>query len=384
MINATTRKNVYKWAAYATDDSSKSIDQWTKLGEKTNDDYATGAGYTIEMNEAQSEQVFRYIRIYGTYHSESQNYRIAEIIVNAIPVKNTDKNLSETAKVTGSDGKKYYSLNDNVLTKYVNVGKCGSGTSGAYIEIDLGEASVLSALNLIQPYKGSPVYKWAVYGTDDNAKAIDQWTKLGEKAGEEASTGEGYTLRITDKSAVRYVRIYGVAASDGDTFKVNEVAVYGLPVSEANLIKDISVSAGNGGNCNSIIDGSTSGYFDLGYWADKVTDEWYGTDGKCYVEIDLGALYNVERLKVVNLVSTTRIYKWEAFISASKDAPIEEWTSVGGKTNDDTAADSGYAVNFTAEQNAQAVRYIRIYGTYHNTNIGYHISEVSVSGTAAN
>ncbi len=387
VVNATTRKNVYKWAAYATNDASLPIDQWVKLGEKTDDSYATGAGYTLEMSEKLQKEPLRYIRIYGTYHSESPNYRIAEITVTGKAIQNTDKNLAESAKVTGSSGKPFFSLNDSDLTKYVKVGQCGAGTTGAYIEIDLGEVSYLSALKLMQPYKGSPVYKWAAYGTDDNTKAIGEWTKLGEKSNDSAATSDGYTLKITGQTSekqFRYVRIYGIASSDGNEFKANEVMIYGVFVSDATLITEgIKASAGNGVNCDSILDGSTSGYFDLGYWASNVADAPFGTEGTCYVEIDLGKLYNLDKLKVVNLVSATRIYKWEAFISADKDAPISEWTSVGGKTNDDTASDRGYTVNFTAEQKAEGVQYIRIYGMYHNTNIGYHISEVFVSGTPA-
>ena len=387
VVNATTRKNVYKWAAYATSDASLPIDQWVKLGEKADDNYATGAGHTLEMSEKLRKEPLRYIRIYGTYHSESPNYRIAEITVTGKAIKNNDKNLAEGAKVTGLDGKTFFSLNDNVLTKYVKVGKCAGGTNGAYIELDLGEVYYLSALKLIQPYKNSSVYKWAAYGTDDSTKAIDQWTKLGEKTGEEAATKDGYTLKIggqTSEKQFRYVRIYGIASSDNNEFKVNEVMVYGAFVSDANLITEgITASAGNGANCDSILDGSTSGYFDLGYWANNITDPAFGTEGTCYVEIDLGKLYNIDRLKVVNLVSSSRIYKWEAFISADKESPIEEWTSIGGKTDDGTSSDKGYSVNFTEAQKAQGVRYIRIYGMYHNTNVGYHISEVFVSGTPA-
>jgi hypothetical protein len=63
--------------------------------------------------------------------------------------------------------------------------------------------------------------------------------------------------------------------------------------------------------------------------------------------------------------------------------PIDQWTELGGKTNDDTASAEGFTLELTEAQQALNVRYVRIYGMYHNTNWGYHINEISIAAIAA-
>lgn len=391
VINATSCKNVYKWAVYGADDNSLPIEQWTKLAEKTSDDHATGLGYTAEVSEDGKKTPVRYIRIYATYHSEDENFRIAEISVTATAVVENKVDLTAGSKVTITTdaGKKMASLKDGDTEKYIKIGKWGEGTGGNYVEVDLGENALLNSLRVCNPKgDGDRVYKWVAYASADNTLSIDKWVKIGEKSGDEFADGRGVTVKIAKElrdTEFRYVRIYGTYYSGDENYHLTEVNVYGITVMNLrNLMGSATVSAGNGKNCDSIKDGNTGGYFDLGYWCDsdenKAAGIPVGTPGTCYVEIDLGKLCKVDQIRVVNLISATRVYKWEAFVTTDKSQPIDNWTSIGGKTDDKTSSEAGHTIELT---DAAPFRYIRIYGMYHSANWGYHISEVFVFGEAA-
>lgn len=390
VINATSCKNVYKWVAYGTDDKSLPIDQWTKLAEKTGDEHATGLGFTAEVAEANKKLPVRYVRIYATYHSEDENYQIAEIYVNSALIVENKVNLTENATVTTDAGKKMASLKDGDTEKYVKIGKWGEGTNGCYVEVDLGETCFLNSLRVSNPAgDGDRIYKWVAYATNDNTLSIDKWVKIGEKSDDAFAVSKGVTVKIAKalkETEFRYIRVYGTYYSGDENYHMTEVTVYGITtISQRNLMNGATVSAGNGKNCDVIKDGNTGGYFDLGYWCDsdenKAAGIPVGTAGKCYVEIDLGKLCEVEQIRVVNYISASRIYKWEAFVTNDKSQPIENWTSIGGKTTDGNSTEAGYTLDVTGQA---PFRYIRIYGMYHNTNWGYHINEVFVFGKAAN
>ena len=389
VVNATTCKNVYKWTAYATADPTLSIDKWVKIGEKTDESTANGAGYTVTLADSVKEQALRFVRIYGTYNSNGADYSIAEISVFGKKTMPKMADISSRLEITDQNGKKIEALNDRLLTDSVNLGKWAKGTDGCYLELDMGEATLVHALNLTQPTsKNGRVYKWTAYATDDNTKPMDQWTVIGEKTNDEISGDTGYTTILTKnvkETAYRYIRIYGTYCNEGESFEVLEVYVYGMAVSNLNnLMMDAVATTGKGDVCTTLVnDGVTSEYKDLGYWAANVAGPAYGIDGTCYVEIDLGKLCNVEALKVVNLVSSSRTYKWDAYVTDDNADPIASWTKIGGKTDDNKSTEEGYTLTLTDAQKNTPIRYIRIYGTYHSANCGYHISEISVVGTQA-
>lgn len=141
-----------------------------------------------------------------------------------------------------------------------------------------------------------------------------------------------------------------------------------------NLAEGKYVIAGNGHEPTGLTDGSTGGYFDLGWWSDTDGGEPYGLAGTCYVEIDLGENTEIGAIQVVNLVDSGRVYKWEAYATTDNTADIATWTKIGEKTNDDVSTAKGTTVTFEK----MTARYVRVYGTYHNQNVGYHLAEVFV------
>ncbi len=148
----------------------------------------------------------------------------------------------------------------------------------------------------------------------------------------------------------------------------------GSSAENVNVAEGKTVTAGNGQSPTGLTDGSTAGYFDLGWWSDTNEGTPYGLEGTCYVEIDLGADTEIGAINVVNLVDSGRIYKWEAYATTDNTADISTWTKIGEKTNDDVSTAKGTTVTFEK----MTARYVRVYGTYHNQNVGYHLAEVTV------
>lgn len=142
---------------------------------------------------------------------------------------------------------------------------------------------------------------------------------------------------------------------------------------KTNVALGKTATAGNGNTFASITDGATSELADIGYWTkDGSTTEAAGLDGTCYVEIDLGENFDVYELRVVNYVDSTRYYQWEAYATTDNTLAIAEWTKIGEKTDTAVSTAEGTTVAF----DATAMRYIRVYGTFHSANVGYHFAEI--------
>lgn len=143
---------------------------------------------------------------------------------------------------------------------------------------------------------------------------------------------------------------------------------------KTNVALGKTATAGNGNTYANITDGATSGLADIGYWTkDGSTTEAAGLDGTCYVEIDLGENFDVYELRVVNYVDNSdRYYQWEAYATTDNTLAIAEWTKIGEKTDTAVSTAEGTTVAF----DATAMRYIRVYGTYHSANAGYHFAEI--------
>ena len=388
VINALTCEKVYKWAAFASEDASLPIEQWTKIAEKAGDEKATGLGYTATVEKALAKKPFRYVRIYAVYNSADENFEIAEIDVSYTTYQDDSVNLLGGSSTIKTDaGKTMSSLKDGVTDKYVSMGEWAKN---CYLEIDIGRLANLKTLKMYNLVgEGENVYKFTVYATSDASLPIEKWTKIGEKSDETPADSKGYTIKIAaelQKMEFRYVRIYGTYNSANKKFNVCEVQLTGYLVPDlANLAPTSKATAGKGGDCEIVNDGATDDYFDLGYWCDSDENEAagiaMGTAGTCYIELDLLALYKLESINVVNLISS-RVYKWAAYATDDKEKPIEQWTELGGKTNDDAASAEGYTLTLTDAQQALPFRYIRIYGTYNSANWGYHINEVFVKAIA--
>ena len=92
-----------------------------------------------------------------------------------------------------------------------------------YFEIDLERSVPVTAITYMA---FENCVKFAAYGTDDAAKPIAQWKKLGEKTDGANFPMEGWTLPC-DGTPVRYVRLYGLEYGDQNGIFAREITVYG-------------------------------------------------------------------------------------------------------------------------------------------------------------
>ncbi len=95
-----------------------------------------------------------------------------------------------------------------------------------YVEIDLGESHAVSAVNVLG--LAGKRLSWTAFATDDAAKPISEWTRLGDCAGDRAEDLDGSWL-LCKPCAARYIRIYALGG-DLDIpqagFAFREITVY--------------------------------------------------------------------------------------------------------------------------------------------------------------
>jgi len=378
VVNGVSPSRVCKWVAYGSADNTLAIDAWTKLGEKSGDEVCTAEGYSVTLGEEAKALKLRYIRIYGTYCSEGEQYPVSEVFVFGKIANAKKADLSAKAEITDAAGNKLTVLSDRLVTESVALGNCAEGTAGGYLAIDFGEPTILYALNLTTPLGKN--YKWAAYASLDKDAPMSDWTLIAEKNDFSVTTDAGYTVYLAGKlkeTPYRYIRVYGTGCDGGEKFEANEVYLYGMKVSDLDNLMI-------GATADPLYsDGDTKEYDDLGYWAEKVTGPAYGTAGTCYAEIDLNRLCHIETLRVVNYVASSRVYQWEAYVTDDATLPIEKWIKIGGKSDNSKSTAAGYTLTLSEALQELSVRYVRIYGTYHNGNCGYHISEVEIRGREA-
>ena len=295
-----------------------------------------------------------------------------EVCVSAGKPTTVGKNGAATTLATNG------SLNDYVdSTDYGLVApRSQVATSGCYIEIDLGEVYTLSSVTTFTYVASGRIYKWDAYATVDNTKSITEWTLLGGKTTNEESTSAGYTLSFTPTEG-RYVRIYGTANNQNSSFHWTEVFVY---AQMQNLTQGCAVTTGKSsqsGNAVKVTDGKRTngdGFVDISWGSSSGSPaSAYGTGGECWVQIDMGASKSVSCLNVLNYVSTSRYYWWEAYGTNDPSLPISSWTKLAEKKDETKSCYTGYTVSF----NPVSVRYIRVYGMYDSANTGYHFVEVA-------
>ena len=378
VINELSSSKAYKWTAYGSSDNTLSIEKWTKLGEKSGDEVSTAEGYTLNLDSSN----VRYIRIYS---EGEKSIPVAEIKVFGAISKARNYDLSAKVDITDASGKALDILADRHIDAASDIGKWAEGTAGDYIEIDLKGETLLYALCVATPEGGN--YKWAAYAATDKSLPMSEWTLIAEKNDFAPSSQAGETVYLSGNvkdSAYRYIRIYAVGNENGENFELCEVYLYGIHVADLdNLLLDAVITNGKGDLYTILTDGSTEDYEDLGTWAAAVTGPAYGTAGTCYIEVDFGKLCYIDELTVVNLVSSSRVYKWDAYITDDGEKPIGEWTKIGGKTDNGKSTAAGYTLTLPEAAQQTPIRYIRIYGTYHSANCGYHITEISVVGNPA-
>lgn len=136
---------------------------------------------------------------------------------------------------------------------------------------------------------------------------------------------------------------------------------------DVNLALGKPVKNGAGTTSYRLTDGSVDEYFMAG--------NWDAGDGKCYVELDLGAICSINKINVVTYVGNL-LYQWEAYVSEDNTLSIDKWTKVGEMMDNKMSYEDGHTIVFESVD----ARYVRIYGIYDNASNAYVFNELSVYG----
>ena len=148
------------------------------------------------------------------------------------------------------------------------------------------------------------------------------------------------------------------AAKPGEEFKAKPV-VFKDPVAQATITSnDVNVAAGkmcrNGMGWN---DGMTNGKLDGYILTGNTTSLDELEKSQCYHEIDLGALYTIDKLRVFPFLSNG-VSLWAAFATDDASKPLRDWKRLYVKNDTRMSNGIGYAVAF-APTDAQ---FVRVYG----------------------
>lgn len=144
---------------------------------------------------------------------------------------------------------------------------------------------------------------------------------------------------------------------------------------DVNVALGKPVVSGSGTKSTVPTDGRVDAYFYAGDWGSE--DEGsFGTDGECYIQIDLGYEYLIDKLNVVTFVGNL-LYQWEAYATTDATLSIDQWTKLGAKDGYEMSYEDGYTLTFEEI----SARYVRIYGIYDNASTAFVFNEVSVYGT---
>lgn len=145
-------------------------------------------------------------------------------------------------------------------------------------------------------------------------------------------------------------------------------------VAESSKLTIESAVRGDYGSTTTVpIDGQTGDYLDMGNGWDLGGGV---VNPNCYVELKLTEECKIDAINVVNYQGS-RYYHWQAYVTDDNTKDISEWTAVGGKTTDESSTAEGYTHTF-----AEPVvgTYVRVYGTFHSANGGYHFNEITLYG----
>lgn len=187
---------------------------------------------------------------------------------------------------------------------------------------------------------------------------LSNWTTIYS-----TNNGTGGTQDLTGLSGNgRYVKMQGTAKGTPWGHSIWEMEVYGAAASTASgnlaLNKTVTASTIENGSyaAQNLVDGNSGTRWSSQFW----DPQW--------VTIDLGAVYNISRVKLLWEAAYARSYK----IRVSTDG--SNWTDIWS-----TTTGSGGTVDLTSLSGTG--RYVQIYGDARGTGWGYSLWEAEVYGT---
>ncbi len=220
------------------------------------------------------------------------------------------------------------------------------------ISVDLGASYNINRVKLVWEAAYGRSYQIQVSSDQVN------WTTIYS-----TTNAAGGTQDLTGlKGTGRYVKMQGTARGTGYGYSLWEMEVYGSAAGtgSGNLALNKPVTASSIENsaypANYLVDGNTGTRWSSQFW----DPQW--------ITIDLGATYNISRVKLLWETAYGRSYRIQVSTNGTN------WTDIYGTSNG-----TGGTVDLTSVSGV--ARYVRIYGDGRGTGWGYSLWEAEVYGT---
>ncbi len=268
--------------------------------------------------------------------------------------------------------------------------------STCYVEADLGQSFELTAISAAFYVSSTRIYKWEAYASNDKDAPISQWTKIAEMTDDLPSIETGYKISLEKNVKARYVRLYGTYNSDNRDVHLCEFGVWGIdpdpdskpvdplippkfevPKGSANLSKNSKIIKGNDlVNCTKELTDGLSGSSSDFYWSSgNCKSDPIENESNAWFEVDLGAVYDIDAIRVVPRLSDTGYYHWEVYATDDNQMAVEGWDLIAAKTTNEVSTAEGYGVEL---EESFSARYIRIYGTYSSYDQPFRLCEIEI------
>jgi len=253
----------YHWEAYASNDNTLPIGEWTKIAEKKTNEIADGSGYKAELATPAS---YQYIRIYGVYNScNDGSSHEGKIQMNELEIWGIDPNAGEEPEIiypekwtAPENGTNIIAGNTTCVVKVdrgdlpeMTDGVCGDKPSDNYwtagssfdppienpienestiwFQVNLDEVSEIDIIRVVALVNPEAIYHWEIYATDDPDMALEGWDFIGEKKTDEVATEDGYAIYLEEPIEAKVVRVYGTYCNlkGGDNrFRMTEIELW--------------------------------------------------------------------------------------------------------------------------------------------------------------
>lgn len=334
------------------------------------------SAYTSESAASFLEVLAAAKAVCETETATAEDVELAYNALNeAIAGLKTRVNIALNANVTANcNQKNAYKIVDGKTDNYWESVENGSNVAINETElvIDLDGVYKIDVMNVVPYYGNDRYYAYDVFVSEDG----ENWTLIAEERPDSAATSAGYTYTFEEPLTASYVKIEGVSVyhptrPDINNFHLKEVFVYGTEIGNIALDKpvkssgsDQSVSSSAGANETKVNDGNRKTYWDGGKYANRP-----------WVTVELGDVYELDRVNVINYVSSSRYYQYEVYTSVNG----EEYELLAVKDDEGVSVNTGYVHDAAGVKAA----FIKVVGTYNSSNSAFHIAEIRAYGEAA-
>jgi len=277
--------------------------------------------------------------------------------------------LNKTATATSTYDSNYYpaskAVDGDINTGWASLYQ--DGVVDEHITVDLGSAQPISRIEVVMRQDSccsswtGPRTNFAVMASNDSNFSDFSTVKAFGGVGDEPVEEKGvWVVNSTDTTAYRYVRLAKVPYADMFVSEIRVFSSSGGTSSDIALNKTAVTSSNESASHTGAlaVDGNSGTR-----WASQSTDP-------SWIYVDLGASYNINRVKLNWEVAYGKSYK----IQVSNDASA--WTDVYSTTTGDGGIDDLTGLSGTG-------RYVRMYGTQRGTTYGYSLWDFEVYGTPA-